>query len=81
MQSKNVWGQFSIFIFFHVEGDEQTFVVVMKRLIDFDRNKLSSLAFWIGTLCGDFYAIKMNIKDSTTGCVSISTSEKFTLNE
>ena len=27
-----------------------------------------------------FYSIKMNIKDRTTGCVSI-TSEKFTLNE
>ena len=27
-----------------------------------------------------FYSIKMNIKDRTTGCISI-TSEKFTFNE
>ena len=58
-----------------MEGGEQAFVVVIKHLIDFDGNKLTP--FWMGMF---FYSIKMNIKDRTTVCVSI-TSEKLILNE
>ena len=62
-------------IFCLVEGGEQAFVVVIKHLIDFDGNKLSrSLDGYV------FYCIKMNIKDRTTGCVSIRFFE-ITLNE
>ena len=61
-------------IFFLMEGGEQAFVVVIKHLIDFDGNKLWRLSGW------GFYCIKMNIKDGTTGCVSITFFE-ITLNE
>ena len=63
VKQKNLGGHLVFLIFFLVEGGEQAFVVVIKHLIDFDGNKLSRLVF---------YCIKMNIKGSTTGCVSIT---------
>ena len=52
---------------------EQVFVVMIKHLIDFDGNNNFPDGY-------DLYSIKMNIKDRTTVCVSI-TSEKLILNE
>ena len=58
-----------------MEEGEQAFVVLIKHLLTL--MKTNSHAFLDGYV---FYSIKLNIKDSITGCVSI-TSEKFTLNE
>ena len=75
LKQKILGGHLVFLIFFLVEGGEQAFVVVIKHLIDFDGNKLSRLSD--GYV---FYCIKMNIKDRTTGCVSIRFFE-ITLNE
>ena len=73
-KGKTCRGPFNIFVFFG-KGGEQAFVVVIKHLIDFDGKKTH--AFLDGLF---FYSIKMNIKDRTTGYVSI-TSNEITLSE
>ena len=69
-KAKNFRGSFSILILFSCGVGEQAFVVVIKHLIDFDGNKLSRLSEWV---C--FYSIEMNIKDRTTGYISITSDE------
>ena len=75
LKKDNSMGHLVFLIFLLVEGGEQAFVVVIKHLIDFDRNKLSLLSGWV---C--FIFQKMIIIDKTTVCVRI-TSEKFILKQ